>query len=633
MRLSLSQISTPNILDSFSDIGNVSGPCTLELSDSEVTLPIRHAIVHLIFWRNYHAFGVPIRKDHIVFTNGICSVNIISKFQSMAYRELDDLFPDRENEICLRLFTTINEYNHFIMRHLTQWHSGMDIFSLSKMVTDPKVKKIIDFEIKPEFGTDVIEKMISSANKEFCELISTPGALEHNPLLPYMESDLLNLNQIMQVYVSLGVRTDINDMIVLYPIQSSVMEGMQNIKEYVIESLASKKSHFYNFVAVRDSQYFSRKQHLLTSAIERIYPGNCGTDVTVAFKVTTQNYKYLVGKYIKNDDGTETILTDENLPSYIDKTVHMFSPGTCRYTDGYCEHCGGLMAKYLPKELNVGILSATIVVKDITQLILSAKHFVKTSSIIYKVPQEGLAYFTRKNNEIFWKKDLQKELDKITLGFLLRDVCPLHDLSLLTEDTEINEEKFSHPSYMVIRKEGMDDIEIPLMTDKTTPHLSAEMLLHMKNNLSNITQDESMKWVPLKGINGSLPIFRSIVANNSMMAFMKSAQTFLQTGIDRYTSYSKALADFTDIVYSKVGVHIIHIETMMKAYMVSSQLNYDVPVVTDPENVIFQTNPRIVKNRTVSGELAFQCLLQYLAYPGTFVIPRSQGVFDPFFAI
>lgn len=633
MKLSLQQISTPNILETFSDISNISGPCTLELSDGSVTIPIRHAIVHLIFWRNFHAFGVPIRKDHIVFTEGICSDDTISQFQSIAYRELRNLYPDRENEINMRIFKTIDEYNQFILLKLSEWHSSIDIFQLSRLINDPKIKKVTEVPITRDMGTDVIEKVVADANKEFCTLIGTRGAIKDNVLLPFMESNLLNKNQLMQMFIALGVRTDINDMIVLYPITSSVMRGMQDICQYVVEALASKKSHFYNYVAVRDSQYFSRKQHLLTSIIRYIYPGNCGIDVTVPYKVTTQNAKYLIGKYIKNADGTETLLMDDNIPNYIDQTIHMFSPGTCRYTDGYCEHCGGLMSKYLPKELNVGILSATIVVKDITQLILSSKHFVKTNSIIYKVPMEGAPYFQRKNNEIFWRKDMQKDLNDLTVGFLLRDVCPIHDLTLLKQDEEINEEKFSHPTYMVITAKGRDDIEIPLVSDKTTPHLSAEFLFHMKKNLKKIKHDETMIWIPLKDIHPQYPIFRSVVANNSMMAYMKLAASFLQTNIDKMTSYSQALKEFTDIIYSKVGVNILHIETMLKAYMVTSALNYDVPVVTDPENVLFQTNPRIVKNRTVSGELAFQCLLQYLSYPGTFIIPRSPGVFDPFFAI
>lgn len=634
MRLSLQQISAPDILDSFDDISNISGPCTLELADGEITMPIRHAIVHLIFWRNFHQFGVPIRKDHVWFTSGVCSDETISIMQSAAYRELVEMYPERRNEITLRMFYTVNEYNQFILANLAEWHSSIDLFQLAELMEQPEIKKITDFDIRPEMGTDVIEKLVADANKELCNLISKRGKLKSNVLLPYMESGMLNTNQLMQLMISLGVRTDINDMVVLYPIATSYIKGLRDIRDYVVDSLASKKSHFYNSVAVRDSQYFSRKQHLLTSVITRVYPGNCGTTTTVPFTVTLENYKFLVGKIVKGEDGNEYMLDKNNLPEHIGKRVDMFSPGTCLHTDGYCEHCGGLMSKYLPKELNVGILSATIVVKDITQLILSSKHFSKTNSIVYKIPEDGLQLFSRKNNEIYWRKEMRDILSKATIGFLLRDVCPINDLTLLSEDdTSINEEKFSSPTYMVLKIDGADDIELPLTVNNATPFLSSEMLFYMKERIVDIVQDETMVWIPMDKFNINLSMFRSVVANNSMMAYMKKAASFLQTDIGRYTSFTDALEDFSTIIYSKVGVHIIHIETMLKAYMVTSQLNYDVPVVRDPGNVRFQINPRIVKNRTVSGELAFQCFMQYISYPGTFTIPRSPGIFDAFFSI
>lgn len=635
MRLNLSQISNPNLLKTFNNIANISGPITLELSDGEITMPIRHAIVHFIYWQNLIAFNLPIKLRHVAFTSGVCSQEIISKLQTLCFNDMIDAYPDKETEIVKRLFDTVDFNNQFILTHLTEYHSSLDIFKLSRMMDDERIKKLINVKLEPLMGTDVIEKTVASTNEDFCDLISKRDELQFNPLLPFMEAKLLNKNQLMQMFIALGVRTDINDMIVTYPITVSVFEGMKNIWQYVVESLSSKKSKFYNSIAVSNSQYVNRKQQLLLFVIEQIYKGSCGTDVTIEYQVTTENYKHLSGKIIRNEDGTDTILTKDILPQYIGKTIHMYSPITCRYTDGYCERCGGLLTKFLSKELNKGMLSATIVIKDITQLILSSKHFVKTNSIIYKIPAEGAPYFRRSNNEIYWKKNLAKELDKITLGFFIRDMCPINDLTLMDFTSEFNEKKYSHLTYMVIRKEGIDDIEIPLVsnTDLSVPHLSAEMLAHMKEHLNEIKQDDMMNWIPLKGISIDVPIFRSVVVNNSMMLYMKEAAKFLQTDISRYTSANEALKDFSDIVYSKVSMNILHIETMIKAYLVSSQFNYDIPIVTDPNNVLFQTNPRIVKNRTVSGELAFQCLMQYFSYPGTFIIPRTPGMFDKFFAI
>lgn len=634
MRLSLQQILTPNIVETIPDISNISGPCILELSDGEVELPVRHAIVHLIYWQNLHAFNIPVCKRHVVFTTGCCSDEIISKFQSMAYREIVELYPDKKNEALLRLFKTVNHDNLFIINHLQEWVGSMDIFGMLDIMDEPAIQEIINVEIDSDTSTDVAEKILFDANMKLYAALSNKATSKNNILLPYIQSNMINRDQLAQVFISLGVRTDIDDMVITYPIATSYLRGLRDIKDYLIDSLASKKSHFYNSVAVRDSQYFSRKQHLLTSSIIKIYPGNCGTEVTAKFEVTPENYRNILGKNIRTEDGSEIRLAKENIHPYIGTIIDMYSPGTCKYTDGYCEHCGGEMSKYLPPELNVGILSATIVVKDITQLILSSKHFSKTNSIVYKIPDEGNAYFIRRNNELYWRREFKTAMSGMKVGFLLRDMCHVNDLTLLDQDdVSISEEKFSKPSFMIIRKEGVPDVEIPLVSGGAVPFLAAETLFYMKDNINDLEMDETMIWIPMDTFSTQLPLFRSVVSNNSMMAYMKKAAAFLQTDIGRYTSYNAALKDFTDIIYSKVHVNIIHIETMLKAYLVTSQLNYDIPVVNDPENVMFQINPRIIKNRTVSGELAFQCFMQYISHPGTFCVPRSAGVFDSFFSL
>lgn len=636
MKLSLKQISTPDIVESFKNIEDISGPCILELADGEVELPIRHAIVHLIYWRTLHKFGIKIHKRHIVFTSGCCSDNIISQFQSMAYKEIVELYPNKKNEVLLELFKTVNLNNQFIFNHLQSWVGSMDIFSLLDLTEAKPIKEIIDVGIDNDTPTDIVEKKLLDANMNLYATLSKKKAtIPNNILLPYIQSSMINKDQLAQVFISLGVRTDIDDMIVTYPISASYLHGLRDIKDYFVDSLASKKAHFYNSVAVRDSQYFSRKQHLLTSSIIKIYPGNCNTTVTVSFELTSDNYRSLLGKNIRTDDGREVQLSKDNILEYVGTKINMYSPGTCKYQDGYCEHCGGRMSTYLPAELNVGILSATIVVKDITQLILSSKHFSKTNSIVYKLPEEASKYFVRRNNEMYWRREHKNMIKDISVGFLLRDMCHINDLTLLDiDDASINEEKFSKPSFMMIRQEGKDDIELQLTVGGVTPFLASETLFYMKDRINELVTDETMVWIPLDRFNIQLPVFRSVVSNNSMMAYMKKAAAFLQTDIGRYTSYNAALKDFTDIIFSKINhVNIIHIESMLKAYMVTSSLNYDVPVVTDPDNVLFQINPRIVKNRTVSGELAFQCFMQYVSYPGTFCVPRAPGVFDSFFSI
>jgi len=636
MRLNLSQISNPHILENFKSqgisIGDISGPVTLELADGEITLPIRHAIVHFIFWRNFHEFNIPIRLEHVMFTSGVCSKSIISKLQSQAYKELIILYPEKEDLIIDRIWRTINEYNQFILIELREWHSSLDILSLVKMMNESKVKEICNVDIiTPELGTDVIESLVANKNSQLIEVLAKRGSLKHNILLDYLESQLLNVNQLQQMFISLGVRTDVDDMIVLYPIKSCVMQGLQNVCEYVVESLSAKKSLFYNHVAVKNSQYFSRKQSLATSAIRHIYPGNCGSTLTIPFTITTKNHRNIIGVNILDEDGIHKTLTGSNITKYIDKTVNIFSPLTCRYTDGVCEHCGGLLTKYIPNKLTIGVMSSILVLSQVTQLILSSKHFVKTKSIIYKLSTEASAYLIKKNNEIYWKKEIWKVFDDLKIGIMLKDMKHLSDLNLISEDSNTTEERFSRISTLVLKINNEEDIILPLTVEKGVPHFSMEMLYFMKNILKDIATDESMYWIPLKGFNHNEPIFRTIVANDSMMDYVKRASAFLQVDIEKYTNLQNLLHDFSDIIYSKVNVNILHLAIMLKAYLVSSKYDYRVPIVKDINDIKLTTNPKCLKFRSESIQMSFQQIVQHLSSPGTYLIPTSPSIMDRFF--
>ena len=80
---------------------------------------------------------------------------------------------------------------------------------------------------------------------------------------------------------------------------------------------------------------------------EKIYEGDCGTQVTLPFEITAANCKKCIGKNIVDDNGNIFPLTRNNINDYIDKTVNMRSAITCRHTNGVCEVCAGLIHRNL----------------------------------------------------------------------------------------------------------------------------------------------------------------------------------------------------------------------------------------------------------------------------------------------
>ena len=139
--------------------------------------------------------------------------------------------------------------------------------------------------------------------------------------------------------------------------------------------------------------------------------------------------------------------------------------------------------------------------------------------------------------------------------------------------------------------------------------------------------------IPMKGCK-HLPIFRSTIANDSMMGFVNHVTKFLENGIlTKYKDYGAALQAFSSLIYDKVSVNIVKLEILLKAHLITGQGNFSIPVVEDPHNVTFVKTVNGVQNRTLSGMLALQGLKKQLASPYIYTQVRDTGPFDKFFGI
>ena len=138
-----------------------------------------------------------------------------------------------------------------------------------------------------------------------------------------------------------------------------------------------------------------------------------------------------------------------------------------------------------------------------------------------------------------------------------------------------------------------------------------------------------MLWVPLEGTE-KFPIFRTIVVNDNMLQFVNQVGSFLSDTVREHTSCHTALQQFSDIIHAKVSANIVHLETLLKAYEITSPMDYRVPLVTDADNVMFQTTASIMNNRHVGTKLAYEGLKQYMGLPSTYLVPHQSSPFDLF---
>lgn len=632
-RWSYQQITDPQFKwDQAKLIEQCQGKVLLELHDGELIVGKRMAMFNLFFMQVLQTFNIPVCKRHWIKRRAFNDSETAEAWNQY-YDEIVAPNPRNAKTFKMAVWRAMQDLYTFTSIDLLPWTCSIDGQDISEVITDPQIEEIIQVKetFRPEMGTDVIEKILDIGSKKMMNLLGTPGALQNEALLPFQRVRQLNKFQVPQTLFAYGVRTDVNDNIISLPVKGSGVEGLRDISEFGCESLSAKKSQFYSQVAVPGSQYFGRKQHLIASTIEHIYDRDCGSTALVDFNVTEKNYSNLVGKII-SIDGQYVVITKKNVKEFINTTIHMRSPMTCKYRNGVCTTCGGKIFDNINRKMNLGILGAIQVIEPTTQKILSAKHLIKTNTIVYTLPAVTNQVLHAANaTDLYWAPQYREKLDHMEMGIPLKCFPSIHDITMIRRDKTIHEERYSQVTGFILRPTDPESTKVPLKfqleNNGQIPFLSADMLLFIRDMYGNLKMDKQYVWIPLRGTQ-KLPIFKNIVINDNMFLFVKTVDRFLSRDIKEYTRCSDALNDFSRIVHDKVSANIVHLEILLKAYMISSQSDYRIPRVSDPNDVQFQTTASILNNRHVGTKLAYQGLNQYISHPSTYLVYHQASPFD-----
>ena len=606
------------------------GSVVLELTDGKIRVGKRQALFNLIIWSILTRFGIPICKHHFVRRQGFNNSSFYAELNKY-YSEILNTDVRRSELLKQQIWDTLQELYQFCCEELPAYSGTLDILDMAEIMTDPPMKALLDTKEEIAAGgmnTKQIETFTDTQMKSINKLFTTKGALKNEAMRPYQSLSMINKFQIPQMIYAFGLRTDVSDEIVTLPVIGSALDGIRNIQEYGVESLSARKSQFYNKNSVTMSQYWGRKQHLICSSIEHIYAGDCGSTNLVNYTVTDRNWKNLVGK-IALLDGKLQVLTNDILPNLIHQDIQMRSPLTCRYRNGVCEVCGGTLIAQIPKRLNIGILSAIRVVEPTTQKILSAKHLIKTNSLIYKLPYEASKLLTMDTERnLLWIPAMRPKLEGLQFGIYISDFLRYHDIKTIARN-QMREQVFSSITKFFLKSDSGYILEYPLESDNQIPYLSLDMLSHIKSVYKQRVEDDNGRvWFPLAN-SLDKPVFTTGTTNDSMIRFVRNVSAFLDSNIKEYTSCSKILQDFSDIIYSQVSVNIAHIEVLLKAYQITSVSDYRIPLVTDPDDVRFGNLKSILIDRHIGTELAFEAILKYfLEKPSTYLVSRQRSPFD-----
>ena len=611
---------------------------TVALADKTVEMSGAYLLANLLFWYPFIKRRIPIHSRYLFSPGEILGDKALERIRTRMYNDfraspnvtLVDVFELQDD-----LLRVVNNFYNVYALELGAFRRSTSIFEIAEAFENPAIAKACDIsDIGPhiEKGIRCAEEYLKDKYDKAMAVFESDAAKD-TVVYPYVKLGIVSKTQISQVYVAGGCRTDVDDTLVKIPITDSYFNGLKGIVPFFIDSLSAKKSVVYNDLAMPKAQYSNRKVQLMASELRFIYPGDCGSRVYTDVRIHKNFAKSYLGMYICTDVEKETHveLTPENISEYFDTTVKMRGPMTCRYTDGYCHACGGRLAQYLPPTTLPGFISAIELMSTVSQLVLSNKHVQSTKSSTYIIPGALNEYFVNIHNEIFFRPRI--DTTKLAIGIPVSNIEKIGDWDYAEGD--INEQHFSGLTHMII---GNADTLEPLThrvalcdSDKQTPpYLTFKALESITGNPDDVVVRGNIVWYRLKNFDRNEPLMRAVVVNDSTRDFVDQIELMVMYRIKNCTSCSEAIRDISNMVWRRTSPHILHLMTVIRSAMITNQNDYSIPVVEDPEDVMFAQLGRIIPRRSIGTQIGFERFHLYVFNPSTYIFPKTTSVFDAF---
>lgn len=609
--------------------------------DTEFTIPMAEGpykilgnwlLINLIMWTPFIRRGVPITKDYLLIDEDITG-DSLQRVHNNMWNDIEFSGQDDIDMFKEELASCHNESFNIAFTDLGSYHTSISKLSIEQSLENIELLRATYINFKEGESILEVEKRIDARADNIWNVFSDPAHKAINVLYPYVRLKVASKNQVPQVLLAAGTRTDVNDSMVHMPIEGSYFRGLNNSLEAAVDALSAKKSIGYNKANLPKSQYTNRRAQILASIIKHLHPGDCGSKLTTPLLLTDRVIPHVFGMNIYSH-GQIVELSTRNIEDFRNKVVHLRSPITCAHTDGVCEACSGRLAINMHPNMIIGHSSIIEMISPIGQLLLSNKHFSKTLTVAYDIPEVCDRVFMVKKDKIYVRDKMSEHQDHLYISVPFTCFARIADLSVVDDEAQINDADFSNIKMLAVLDDRLDENPIPptVMEDKnkTTPYFTSDFLMYVKENDDLVTIGETEILISLERWDIEDPIMGYVMENASMPRFVNRVTELFMKDIQEYTSAEKALRDFTNIIYTKVSPHIYHICVALRACMVISNNDFRIPVVKDINDVKFMPLLHAIPQRSTGGQFAFERMVKHLGDPRTFTVPKIGGIFDPY---
>ena len=201
-------------------------------------------------------------------------------------------------------------------------------------------------------------------------------------LFPFVQSDCLSELQLTQMFIAVGPRMSINNIVLPHIMKRSYLNGLQNVGDQIAESELAAKALIYKKKYVGVSGYMSRETNLagLNNRID--YKMNdCGTKHYINYEVKSDKHlSLIISKNIILSNGKLKKVTKDDT-DLIGTTVKLRSICTCAHPQkGFvCKACYGNPPDF-KSSYKIGGATSTEVENKLSNAVMAVKHAAGTKT-------------------------------------------------------------------------------------------------------------------------------------------------------------------------------------------------------------------------------------------------------------
>jgi len=601
-----------------------------------------------IAWDMLRAFPkAPILAKHFVrgvLKNKVLPAQAHSQLLTSIWYDVFDCYqaeyannlPDLVEQLSRSFYKTANEYFNQGTR-MTKWAGSLDITDFIKVADLPDLQEALAKAPPTEQG-------IEAANQYVLKTIMGDERLVDNPLALAVRSGISRVGQTLQILGRIGMVADIDGAVFSTPVNTNYLTGVRTLYESMIESRLASQALKNTETPLKNSEYFSRRQQLITMNTRTLHLCDCGSQKYISWLVRDQRFtgdkkvgesdlKTIAGKYFLDETTGKVRPIRINDTHLIGKTIKIRSLlAGCNHPDpsGVCVVCFGESGIGMPKYTNIGHACAVSMFAVIGQNLLSTKHMIGSAGIeaVFLSPHEAKYLKTDKEGIHYYLNPRLKSQDAVTLVLPGKQALGIPGIQSVEDVYDLNVARTSAFDVIGITvSDKFGDISTSLSVSNANRYasLSHEAMDHIKRNGIDFVSKDNIYRLDMSKWDYSKPLLSLPRTQYSMSDHQRQIQDMLEiTKEDMRKRTSKVsipdmLVEFHDLVNSRLAVNLAVLDIVLYSSLVVDGDNGNYALPKGYTGMDVSAMSTILERRSAAATFAFEGHRRFLTDPRTYL--------------